>query len=62
MIYVTTRDIVIAAGTALKAPPVASTRWGKDYKAVIADGRDNTVYFTADVHEALASGLLRKAD
>lgn len=58
MAYVTTRDIIIPAGTELTAPPVRSTRWGKDYEALIADGKDNTIYLTADIREALASGLV----
>jgi hypothetical protein len=58
--YVTTRDIIIPAGTELTPPPTESTRWRKDYEAIVADGRDNVVYLSADVKEALATGLIRE--
>lgn len=58
MRYKTTRDIIIPAGTELSAPPTASTRWGRDFEAIIADGKDNSVYLTANISEGLASGLI----
>jgi hypothetical protein len=60
MVFRTTRDIVIPAGTEVQSPPVASTRWGKDFEAIVADGKDNCVYLSCDVKEALASGLLEE--
>ena len=58
MIYQTTRDIVIPAGTELSAPPKHSTRWGDDFEAILPLGRDHCGCFSVDPQEGLASGLL----
>lgn len=62
MIYRTTRDIVIPAGTELLAPPIASSRWRKDHEAVLALGPDHCGYFSVDPEEGLASGWLEATD
>lgn len=49
MTYITTQDIVIPTGTVLMEPPIASTRWGKDYEAVLGHGRDHVSYWTVDI-------------
>lgn len=61
MMYVTTQDIVIPAGTVLMPPPVASTRWGKDYEAVIGHGPDHVSYWSVDVEEGLSAGVILEA-
>lgn len=58
--YVTTRDIVIPAGTELGAPPTASTRWGSDHEAVVALDRDHTCYLSMDVAEGLEAGAIEE--
>ena len=60
MIYRTTKDIVIPAGTELFTPPTASTRWRKDYDAPVELGRDHTGYFSVDVGEGMASGFVEE--
>lgn len=59
---VTTRDIVIPAGTELQDPPIQSTRWGKHLEAVIGVDADRCGYFSIDLHEALESGLVEKVE
>lgn len=56
--YVTTRDIVIPAGTELAPPPTKSSRWGSDYEAVVGHGRDHTSFWTMNLDEALAIGVV----
>ncbi len=56
--YVTTRDIVIPAGTAFRAPPIASSRWGKDYQAVVGIDKDHTAYLTMNMAEALGADFV----
>jgi hypothetical protein len=58
MKYITTRDIVIPAGTELSMPPLHSTRWAKDHDAVIALGNDHCGYFSVDPQEGVDSGWL----
>lgn len=58
MIYRTTRDIIIPAGTLLQPPPVASTRWKRDHEAVLADGPDNVLYMSVDPESGLETGLI----
>lgn len=58
--YRTTRDLVIPAGTELGSPPVASTRWGKDYEAVIGIDRDHSGYFSMDLKEGLGAGFIER--
>lgn len=54
---VTTKDIIIPAGTELHGPPVHSSRWGKDQEAYVALGKDHVGYFTIDPTEAIDSGF-----
>lgn len=54
---VTTKDIIIPAGTELHVGPVASTRWGKDREAIVALGEHHVGYFSIDPHEAIDSGF-----
>ena len=56
MKYVTARDIIIPAGTEIASPPIKSTRWGKDYEAIVALGPDHCGYFAVDIGEGLDSG------
>lgn len=57
--YVTTEDITIPAGTVVTAPPVTSSRWGSDHEAVVGHGRDHVSYWTVNLEDALALGLVR---
>lgn len=52
----TTKDIIIPAGTELLFPPIQSTRWGKDFEALVPLGPDHTGYFSIDIDEAIQSG------
>lgn len=58
MNYVTTRDIVIPAGTVVSRPPSASTRWGRDYEAVVGHGADHCSRWVIDLSDAIALGLV----
>lgn len=62
MTYITTRDIVIPAGTVLMEPPTHSSRWRSDYDAPVGLGKDHTGYFSVDPKEGLASGWLAAKD
>lgn len=57
-IYVTTRDVVIPAGTEFFPPPTASSRWGKDHEAIVGIDRDHTAYLSMDMSEALEAGII----
>lgn len=54
----TTKDLIIPAGTELMSPPTASTRWGKDYEAVVGIDKDHIGWFTIDLEEALDAGFV----
>lgn len=58
----TTRDIIIPAGTELVSPPLSSTRWGKDYEAIIGIDTDHTCYLTMDLDEGYESGIIEEVD
>lgn len=58
MTYKTTRDIIIPAGTEIARPPIASTRWGRDYEGLVGLGDDWTGYFSVNLEGALKSGLV----
>lgn len=60
--YLTTRDIVIPAGTEVGRPPTLSTRWGKDHEAIVEIDADHTGYFTLDASDGVESGLLSPLD
>lgn len=60
--YKTTRDIVIPAGTALIAPPTRSTRWGRDYEAVIGLGVDHCGYFSVNIAQGIEAGWVEGTD
>lgn len=59
--YRTTADIVIPAGTILMSPPVASTRWGRDWEAVVGHGRDHCSTWSIDIEQGLEAGVIEKA-
>lgn len=59
--YLTTRDLVIPAGTILFPPPTSSSRWRSDYEAPVAVDRDTTAFISMDVAEGIESGLLSEA-
>jgi fructose/tagatose bisphosphate aldolase len=56
--YITTKDIIIPAGTILAAPPKHSTRWANDYDAPVALGKDHCGYFSVDIAEAIEAGFI----
>jgi hypothetical protein len=56
--YITTKDIIIPAGTILAAPPTHSTRWANDYDAPVALGRDHCGYFSVDIAEGIEAGFI----
>lgn len=58
--YRTTADIVIPAGTILMAPPVASTRWRKDWEAVVGHGPDHCSHWSIDIEQGLEAGVIEK--
>ena len=55
---ITTRDIVIPAGSEIISPPSNSTRWGKDHEIIVEVDKDHTGYFTIDLEEAQEAGLV----
>ena len=59
--YRTTVDIVIPAGTVLLPPPVASTRWRKDYEAVVGHGADHCSHWSIDIEQGLEAGVVEKS-
>lgn len=59
MRYVTTRDLVIPAGTVLLSPPTKSTRWASDYDGPVAVDRDHTCYVSMHPEEGVESGFLK---
>ncbi len=61
MTYYTTQNITIPAGTPVVSPPARSSRWGKDYVALVQIGRDATGYFTVNIEAGLDSGIIAKA-
>lgn len=58
--FQTTRDIIIPAGTELGSPPVASSRYGSDFEAVIGIDRDHICYLSMDVQEGLDAGIIEE--
>lgn len=58
--FVTVRDIVIPAGTELSPPPRTSSRWGFDHEAVVGHRRDHTSYWSMDLKDAIALGLVEE--
>jgi hypothetical protein len=58
--YRVAKEIVIPVGERLFSPPTDSTRWGKDYEAIIALGKDHTGYFNVDLKEGIESGFIEE--
>jgi hypothetical protein len=58
--YITTKDIIIPAGTELFAPPKHSTRWANDYDAPVALGKDHCGYFSVDVASGIKAGWVEE--
>jgi hypothetical protein len=58
--YITTKDIIIPAGTILAAPPTHSTRWANDYDAPVALGKDHCGYFSVDIAAGIEAGWVEE--
>lgn len=58
--YRLTRDVLIPAGTVVSEPPTASTRWTRDYEALVGIDRDHTAYFTLNLADGIATGLIQQ--
>ena len=57
--YVTTRDILIPAGTEVTEGPVAISRGVAFASALIAVSKDSTAEWTMPLEEAIDAGLVR---
>ena len=60
MMHITTKDIVIPAGTRIHQPPNASTRWGRDHEAVVHLHTDQAGYLSMDLDEAISLGVVKE--
>lgn len=58
--YVTTRDIVIPAGTVLHEPCLFASHWRDNHEAVIGHGRDHSSYWSVNLQDALRLGLVEE--
>jgi hypothetical protein len=58
--YITTKDIIIPAGTILAAPPKHSTRWANDYDAPVALGPNHCGYFSVEIAEGIDAGWIEE--
>lgn len=59
--YVTTRDIVIPAGTELDPAPTKTERFTPHVEAILGVTKDTTAYWTMDLSDAIDAGLVKEA-
>ena len=58
--YITTKDIIIPAGTELSAPPKHSTRWANDYDAPVALVPNHCGYFSVEIAGGIDAGWIEE--